>query len=169
MNINNFKDELQNLKSDNKDLALKSIKSLSSQKEDALPILKEVISSGRDEELITMATIVLGEMGNKAYNASFEVQKNLGHENIQLRMASALFFVRLGRSSIDYLKESIQKPTNQAELFWSSWALSMIDGKLLEQKSVSILMHYEATALDLVEKAAAQEGLAKIIGQQLND
>ncbi|UOE95279.1 HEAT repeat domain-containing protein [Alkalihalobacillus sp. LMS39] len=160
---------MNNLKNPQKEVALKAIKSISSKKENALPTLRHTLQSSEDEDLVTMALVTLGEIGRIAKPAIPEVHVKLAHPNSQIRMAAALFFVRLGKASIQPLKDSLQNSSNLNEQFWACWALAMIDSKKVNQKGQSILIEVEAKTDDLIEKAAAQEALAKIIGLELHE
>lgn len=161
--------ELQQLKSPNKEVALQAIQSIGRRVEDALPILKETIQTSKDEDLVTMAIIVLGEMGNKASTAILDIIPKLEDPNEQTRMAVALSLVRIGRASIVYLREFISNNTNRDALLWASWALTMIDPKEVDESALSILVDHESTTTNIIEKSAAQEALAKLIGRKLTD
>ncbi len=161
--------ELQQLKSPNKEVALQAIQSIGRKAENALPILKETIQTSKDEDLVTMAIIVLGEMGNKASTAILDIIPKLEDPNEQTRMAVALSLVRIGRASIVYLREFISNNTNRDALLWASWALTMIDPKEVDELALSILVDHESTTTNIIEKSAAQEALAKLIGRELTD
>lgn len=161
--------ELQQLKSPNKEVALQAIQSIGRRAEDALPILKETIQTSKDEDLVTMAIIVLGEMGNKASTAILDIIPKLEDSNEQTRMAVALSLIRIGRASIVYLREFISNNTNRNALLWASWALTMIDPKEVDESALSILVDHESTTTNIIEKSAAQEALAKLIGRELTD
>jgi len=161
--------ELQQLKSPNKEVALQAIQSIGRRAEDALPILKETIQTSKDEDLVTMAIIVLGEMGNKASTAILDIIPKLEDSNEQTRMAVALSLIRIGRASIVYLREFISNNTNRNALLWASWALTMIDPKEVDESALSILVDHESITTNIIEKSAAQEALAKLIGRELTD
>ena len=166
-NNKEIKMSLEELKSPKKEVALQAIKSIGIKGEQAIPVLTNVIQTSDDEELITMSIIVLGEIGEKASCAITDLIKMLGHSNEQIRMASALSLVRIGRKSIPFLKENIVTNINKNLLFWASWALGMIDPKEVEKNSISILLNHESNTESMIEKAAAQEVLAKLIGREL--
>ncbi|WP_062196888.1 HEAT repeat domain-containing protein [Massilibacterium senegalense] len=159
---------LEKLKSPKKEVALEAIKSIGTTGEQALPVLTNVINTSDDEELITMSIIVLGEIGEKASCAITDLIEMLGHTNEQIRMAAALSLVRIGKRSIPLLKGKILTNNNKNLLFWTSWVLGMIDPKEVEKNSVSILLNHESNTESMIEKAAAQEVLAKLIGRELD-
>lgn len=161
-----FNTELQKLKSSQPDIALQALKTLG-RSADALPILQNTIQTSNDEELIAMAIIALGEIGTSAAIANHDIVEKLAHPNEQIHMAAAISLIRIGRSSIFYLKESIEEDLNKNKLFWASWALTMIDPTEIDQKGCHILLEHEANTENPIVKIAAQEALAKLIGNEL--
>ncbi|MDX8363931.1 HEAT repeat domain-containing protein [Cytobacillus sp. IB215665] len=150
--------------------SLQSIQAMGAMKGKAVPTLRETIRNNEDSDLKTMAIIVLGEIGESASVAIPEVLNELIlATNDQIRMASSLYLVKIGNKSIHSLKEVISNNTDDEARFWCCWALAMIDPNEMDEGSTSILLKVEKKTQDIIKKSAAQEALAKLIGNTIKN
>ncbi|WP_054708979.1 HEAT repeat domain-containing protein [Bacillus sp. JCM 19041] len=142
---------------------------MSAERQNALPILRNTIQTNKDEDLVAMALVVIGEIGAPATEVIPETIAKLTHHNEQIRMAAALSLVRIGNQSIPVLLDFVREPHTQVALFWASWALTLIEPSKASEETDAILIKTEQKTESLIERLAAQEALAKRMGKELKN
>ncbi|CAK6476545.1 HEAT repeat domain-containing protein [Peribacillus castrilensis] len=146
--------------------ALGAVNKLKESNVNAIPALIQALDN-ENSSINTMAIIVLGELQEKAKEAVPRISQMIFQDDEQTRMAAALALLRIGKTSIPYLKKIVNSDDFKAS-FWAVWSLALLDPNHVEEKGLKLLKRVYDDPESPVEKLAAEEAMGIIISKRID-